>query len=409
MKAVTCVVLDDRRKLKNGKYPVKLRVTYARKQRYYPADIELTKEEYAQVSSRNPRGVYKSLKLKLSALEQRANDIINGLPHFDFPLFRKRYYGILPTGTDVYSFYEQFIGDLKRGGNLGTASNYECSMRSLKNYRPSLQFGDITVDFLVGYERWMLNNGRSVSTVGIYLRPLRAILNRAISEELVSKEFKYPFGTRKSMKYQIPASRNIKKALSLSEIKQLFLYQTVQGSWEEKALDFWKFSYLANGMNMKDISQLRYKDIDGEYIRFIRSKSARTTAMVMPITVYLSDHLKSIIAKWGRGQELKPEERIFSISSAADTPEKQRADLQQFIKMVNKHIRIIAQSQGISKPVTTYYARHSFSTVLKRSGASIQHISEALGHSSVVTTRSYLDSFEDESKKEMAKLLINFE
>jgi site-specific recombinase XerD len=54
-------------------------------------------------------------------------------------------------------------------------------------------------------------------------------------------------------------------------------------------------------------------------------------------------------------------------------------------------------------------ARHSFSTVLKRSGVGIQQISEALGHSSINTTKSYLDSFEDDVKKEMAKALTNFD
>ena len=76
--------------------------------------------------------------------------------------------------------------------------------------------------------------------------------------------------------------------------------------------------------------------------------------------------------------------------------------------MVNKYMGIIAKKVGIDKPCTTYYARHSFSTVLKRSGANVQFISEALGHSSINTTKAYLDSFEDETKKEMAKALTAF-
>ena len=63
---------------------------------------------------------------------------------------------------------------------------------------------------------------------------------------------------------------------------------------------------------------------------------------------------------------------------------------------------------GISKPVTTYTARHSFSTVLKRSGVSIEYISESLGHSSLQTTENYLDSFEDDVKRKYADLLTNF-
>ncbi|MEJ7674804.1 MAG: tyrosine-type recombinase/integrase [Chitinophagaceae bacterium] len=58
--------------------------------------------------------------------------------------------------------------------------------------------------------------------------------------------------------------------------------------------------------------------------------------------------------------------------------------------------------------MTTYTARHSFSTVLKRSGASTEFISEALGHSDVKTTENYLDSFSNDMKKQFALNLSKF-
>ena len=45
--------------------------------------------------------------------------------------------------------------------------------------------------------------------------------------------------------------------------------------------------------------------------------------------------------------------------------------------------------------LTTYVARHTFATVLKRSGVNIAIISESLGHSDLSTTQIYLDSFEN--------------
>ena len=41
------------------------------------------------------------------------------------------------------------------------------------------------------------------------------------------------------------------------------------------------------------------------------------------------------------------------------------------------------------------FARHTFATVLKRSGVSVALISESLGHSDLSTTQIYLDSFEN--------------
>ena len=71
-------------------------------------------------------------------------------------------------------------------------------------------------------------------------------------------------------------------------------------------------------------------------------------------------------------------------------------------------IEKIAGELKISKKVTTYTARHSYSTILKRSGASIEFISEQLGHKDTKTTQAYLDSFEDDTKREFAKKLTDF-
>ncbi len=76
--------------------------------------------------------------------------------------------------------------------------------------------------------------------------------------------------------------------------------------------------------------------------------------------------------------------------------------------MVNRYISKIGIEVGIDKHVTTYYARHSFATVLKRKGISTELISESLGHGSIKTTASYLDSFDDDTKTEIGKLLVDF-
>jgi integrase/recombinase XerD len=53
-------------------------------------------------------------------------------------------------------------------------------------------------------------------------------------------------------------------------------------------------------------------------------------------------------------------------------------------------------------------ARHTFSTVLKRSGASTEIIQVALGHTNIKTTEAYLDSFDRDTKKQLAGRLSAF-
>ena len=78
----------------------------------------------------------------------------------------------------------------------------------------------------------------------------------------------------------------------------------------------------------------------------------------------------------------------------------------QFIKTINKYMKRIGTDIGYDKPVTTYSARHSYATILKRSGAPLSFISESLGHKSLLTTESYLDSFEDETRRKYAEMLV---
>ncbi len=69
---------------------------------------------------------------------------------------------------------------LREDGRIGTAVSYECAQSSLNKFMPDAKYADITPDFLREYERWMLSNGKSITSVGIYLRAVRALFNNAL-------------------------------------------------------------------------------------------------------------------------------------------------------------------------------------------------------------------------------------
>lgn len=83
----------------------------------------------------------------------------------------------------------------------------------------------------------MLQRGKSITTVEIYVRTLRAIINLAKSRGTVKRN-DYPFGRRK---YVIPSSRNIKKALNIEQIKQIFNYPSKPYSTCDKSKKFLDF------------------------------------------------------------------------------------------------------------------------------------------------------------------------
>jgi site-specific recombinase XerD len=73
---------------------------------------------------------------------------------------------------------------------------------------------------------------------------------------------------------------------------------------------------------------------------------------------------------------------------------------------VNKDLREIGEMLGIRTKLTTYVARHSFATVMKRNGVPVSIIGQALGHEDEKTTQIYLDSFNmDIMEQAFTKLL----
>ena len=88
------------------------------------------------------------------------------------------------------------------------------------------------------------------------------------------------------------------------------------------------------------------------------------------------------------------------------SPKQQYEKIKKANKRINRYLKMIGEYLHFPIPLTTYVARHSFATVLKRSGVSTSIISESLGHSSEKVTQYYLDSFENSQIDEAMKNLL---
>jgi integrase len=405
--ATTSFELDRRRQKNDGTFPVKLLVIYNRKFKRYKTEFSLDPESFTKVLSPKPRGEFKDISIKLNFIEEKAIKIIKDLPVFTYEAFEKKFLISKNDWNDVFSFFDQQIDQIKKEGRISTASSYLVAKNSFRKFhrKDHLDFKDITVKFLEEYERWMISIGNSITSVGINNRCLRRIFNIAIFNGTVKREL-YPFGAKSNGLYQPPVHNNIKKALDLSDIKKIFTYSS-ENPVEMYYRDLWIFSYLCNGMNFNDILHLKYKNMDGESMKFIRRKTLRSRK-TSEIQVYLVKEAKEIIERWGK----KPTEfdsYIFKGLYDNIDPLAKRAIIHQEIKQCNKYLNRIAKIIGIEFNLTTYVARHSFATVLKDSNEPVALISEALGHSSILVTENYLKSFQMEKRKKAAEKLTNWD
>lgn len=411
---------DTRRRKKDGTFPVKVKVydRNTQKQRFYPTKFNLNKKDWSRaMESIKPRSDDKELRDKLiSARKQvvkKAKKVQKSNGIFSLDLLDEKYNVKVSDLKKVGFQYEQVIKNLKANGQLSTAEIYSLSFKSISDYcdttgqKPDkLIFDRITPEWLQGYERHMRLKGRSANTIGIYLRPLKTIFNKAISENEVSGKL-FPFGKKK---YKIPASVGRKRALTLEQVRTLLKVEP-QTPEQQKAKDFWFLSLYCSGANIADIARWKWKNkLDnsdsGTYIEYYRTKTKSTTKDKQTLLrVYLTDYCLQVIEKYGTHPA--PENYIFDMIDHTMNPEAKRNSIKAFTRFINQHIKKLAKANGLPEGISTYYARHSFATIGIQNGQSLEFMQRELGHKSMATTQNYFSGFDNETKKQFPNQLQN--
>lgn len=208
------------------------------------------------------------------------------------------------------------------------------------------------------------------------------IYNIAIEKGVVKKDL-YPFDSYKVSRLH---KETAKRAIQKSDIQAVLNY-SLDGKdlYTKLAVHLFSFSYFMGGINFVDMAYLTEKNIMNGRLVYNRKKTSKL--INLPIG---SESMKIIGLYKGNGMYL------FPILSALHKTEQQKLNrLHKVITKVNRALKEIGVELGLPIKLTTYVARHSFATVLKRAGVSTSVISESLGHSSEKITQIYLDSFEN--------------
>lgn len=171
-----------------------------------------------------------------------------------------------------------------------------------------------------------------------------------------------------------------------------------QKKYMDLSKDIFIFSYLCGGINFTDIANLTTDNIVESRLHYIRQKTGKLIKIGIP------HEAMRIIERYSNGNN----GYLFPIldSKVHKTPLQKQNRIHKIRNKVNYNLKILGKRLGIESNVTTYVARHSFASVLKKSGVNIALISEALGHSDLATTQIYLDSFDNEQVDEAMKNLL---
>ena len=242
----------------------------------------------------------------------------------------------------------------------------------------------ITYQFLLDFEAHLLGTGVKVNSIGGYMRHLRAIINQAISEDMLNQE-DYPF-----KKFRIKKEKTAKRAISKDAILQIINCEVGDDPALQKSQDLFTFMFHTRGMNFVDLAHLRIQDVSEGRIIYRRQKTGKM------YNIKLTDVAIEIIAFYSKHRNFHPTDYVFPVipSDVLGNKEKEWKRIVEARKQFNINLKRLAKLCGLHVNLTSYVIRHSWASIAKFSGIAPAVIGESLGHSDLKTTETYLAQFE---------------
>lgn len=376
--------------LKTGELPLKIRICKDRKTRYINLGVS-TRPEHWDFEKNQPKPTCPDREMIEKLIAGKISEVRSKI--VELKAENKEFSATTLVGKvsdsnkliTVGELFKQHLQSLEEEKRTGYKLSIQQTYNSLIKFNRHLDipFSEMDCNWLKRYEVWLRKQSKSENTIGIRFRNIRMIFNLAVNMELVKPEC-YPF---KKFKVSKLHQDTAKRALSKAEIQAVINYPTEgKDFYTRLAVDLFTFSYFMGGINFVDMAYLTGRNITEGRLIYNRRKTSKL------INLPLQEVAIRVLKKY----EDSNKGYLFPILSNAHKTEQQKLNRRhKVITKVNKALKAIGEELGISIKLTTYVARHSYATVLKRAGVATSIISESLGHSSEKVTQIYLDSFEN--------------
>lgn len=268
--------------------------------------------------------------------------------------------------TRDISFAEYYDRFTQRKDNPRTKQIYEATMSRMKAYDPKLRkrgFDDINVRWLSDFDSFLMKTSPSQNARSIHFRNIRAVINAAIDEELTDR---YPF-----RRFKIRTKPTRKRDLSLDKIRKIFNAEkeVELEDWEIKYLDFFKLSFLLIGINVVDLCNLT--EINDGRIEYVRAKTHKL------YSIKVEPEALELIEKY------KGKKHLLNFTDNYSNYRHFYNNLCKGLNSIRKKLKI--------KTLTSYWARHTWSTIAADLDIPDAVISSSLGHAAEnATTAIYI-------------------
>lgn len=298
----------------------------------------------------------------------------------------------IPPPTSVFCYIRSQIARKIRMKCYGTARTYTNALRSFGKFRESrdLGFADMNGELMQEYEAWMLHNGLKRSSASCYLRTLRTLYRLAIEEELAEEHGIF-------RKVHVSVGKTRKRAVSIDVIRAVRNLDLSDKPSLDFARDIFMFSFYTRGMSFVDIAHLRKSDLRNGTLTYNRRKTFQS------LTVQWERPMQAIVDRYA--EQMRDSPYLFPIITGETQAD--HACYEQALQRINRNLKRIGSLIGLSIPLTTYVARHSWASIARNMDVPLSVISEGLGHDSDKTTQIYLASLDTSMINKANRKIIN--
>ena len=308
-------------------------------------------------------------------------------------------YLIVTKMLKVVAFMKQVAKGLQMGGNFGTAHVYRSSLNAIIAYRGKgdFTFNEVTPEWIKGFEIHLRGRGCSWNTVSTYLRTFRAVYNRAVDcrgAVYVPHLFRSVYtGTR--------ADR--KRALDTEDIQKVFTklpQSSAVTSDMRRTQELFVLMFLLRGLPFVDLAYLRKSDLHDNVITYRRRKTGR------PLSVTLTREAMVLLKRYMNRDSSSP--YLFSLLESREGTKEAYREYQLALRSFNQQLLLLGQLLGLGDRLSSYTARHTWATTAYYCEIHPGIISEAMGHSSITVTETYLKPFRNKKIDEANQLVTDF-
>lgn len=373
--ATTKVVLDKRSMGKDGKYPIKVQITNLRKTAYVNTKITVEERHFTGdnmncVAKNVPNSkninahvaqMYMEVQKALFELEREGK--LASMPPADIVKYVNR---DREKPAEPMTFTEYMKQYMEKAKSEGTRKTYDYTLATLERFAGgAVRFADISTPFLRKLDDDMEDAGIGMNTRGIVMRNIRAVVNRAIDEDL------FPQGDYPFRKFKIKSQVKEPDCLSMEEFRAFAAYEPVSPC-EQMCKDAFMLSFFLCGANLKDIYHME-KARDGK-VSFVREKTRRKSPNPVHLTV--QPEAAAIIKRIAGKETLVDFSEKYDYETCTD---RCKRSFQRMKRKIGLHA------------LSMYYARYTWASVADSLGVDEKVISKSLGHTDVsVAGRHYI-------------------